>query len=94
MAASPCFCEPTQARVPSGEIVPLWTWGAATSPVTLSVAVSMMSARLEPKPDTSTFRPSRDMASPWGLTPTSMDATTLSVAVSITLTVDAPSLLT
>ena len=45
MAASPCFCEATQARVPSGDIVPLWTWGTAISPTTLSEAVSMISER-------------------------------------------------
>ena len=77
---------------PSGDSAPLWGAATGTCAITVSVAVSMTSARLAPKPETSTRRPSRDMARPCGFGPTSTLPTTRSVAVSITLTVEAPSL--
>src|SRR4029453_5843130 len=54
----------------------------------------MTSARVVPQPRTRTRRPSPETARPWGFAPTSMVATRRSLPVSITLTVDAPSLLT
>ena len=62
--------------------------------MTRSVAVSMTSARFEPHPNTSTRLPSPETASPCGFGPTSILRATRSVAVSMTLTVEAPSLLT
>src|SRR5207245_291153 len=86
--------ELTHAVRPARLSVPLWGWATGTSPITRSVAVSMTSARFEPQPRTSTRRPSPETARPWGFAPTSMLAPTRSVAVSMTLTVEAPSLLT
>ena len=54
----------------------------------------MTCAWFEPQPETSTRLPSPEIARPWGLALTSMLATTRSEAVSMTLTVAAPSLLT
>ncbi len=54
----------------------------------------MTSARFVPQPSTRTRRPSPETARPWGFAPTSTLATTRSLPVSITLTVEAPSLLT
>jgi hypothetical protein len=68
--------------------------GTGTWPTTRSLAVSMMIAWFVPKPDTSTWRPSGEIASPCGVGPTSIRPITRSVAVSMTLTVEAPSLLT
>jgi len=71
----------------------LWGWATGTSPITRSVAVLMTTARVEPQPMTNIRLPSLETASPWGLAPTSMLATR-SLVVSMTLTVEAPSLLT
>ena len=91
---APCCCEATHPVRPSRLSVPLWGWATGTSPITRSVAVSRTRARFEPQPETRTRLPSAEMASPWGFVPTSMLETTRSVAVSMTLTVEAPSLLT
>ena len=79
---------------PSRLSVPLWGWATGTLPITRSVVVSMTSTWFEPQPETSTRLPSPESASPWGLAPTSMLTPTRSAAVSMTLTVAAPSLLT
>ena len=72
-------------------IAPLWARATGTRVVIRSVAVSSTSASLAPQADTSTWRPSAEMARPCGFGPTSTLPTTRSLAVSITLTVEAPS---
>ena len=54
----------------------------------------MTSTRFVPQPMARTRRPSPETARPWGFAPPRWLAITRSLAVSITLTVEAPSLLT
>jgi len=72
----------------------LWTCGTAISPVTLSVAVSTTSARFVAERAHEQLAPIARHGEAMGIGPTSMLATILSLAVSITLTAEAPSLLT
>src|SRR5438876_9434792 len=71
-------------------------WGLATPTFQRIwlVAVSIAETWLVPKPATSTMLPSGVIARPCGVWPTSMLLVTLSLLVSMTLTVEAPSLLT
>ena len=91
-AVAPCCWDPTQADRPSALSVPLCACATGTRPTTRSVAVSRNRASLAPHADTSTQLPSGAMARPCGFGPTSTVATTRSLAVSITLTVESPSL--
>ena len=93
-AAAPCCWEPTNAVRPSGANAALWGCATGMRLSTVSVAVSITMAWLAPKAETRTRRPSREMARPCGFGPTSTLPTTRLDAVSITLTVEAPSLLT
>src|SRR5437899_2458568 len=63
-AVAPCCCEATHPVRPFRLSVPLWGWATGTSPITRSVAVSMISARFEPQPETSTRLPSPEIARP------------------------------
>jgi hypothetical protein len=71
---------------------PLWARATGTRSATRSVVVSITTAAFAPHAETRTDRPSREIAKPWGLGPTSTLPVTVSRAVSITLTVEAPSL--
>ena len=60
----------------------------------MSVAVSTKATSPAPNTETNRSRPSGVSAIPCGAAPTSIVFTTVSVLVSMTLTTDAPSLLT
>ena len=92
-AVAPCCCEPTHAMRPSALSAPLCGLrdGHAADDL-VGRGVDEQRPDSLPQAETRTREPSAAMARPCGFAPTSTERTTRSVAVSITLTVESPSL--